>query len=152
MNSSHVASHRRRWCISTAALLLAAALSGCGGAGPHPVEGTVVWEDGSPAKELVNALVIFDLPEKQTSARGNVQADGSFRLTTNKKDDGALAGEYKVLIVEVGRRPMGGPDGTQLAPVAMDPRYSDPSTTTLTATVKPGTNPIKLTVARAAKR
>ncbi len=91
----------------------------------------------------------FDLPEKQTSARGTIQADGTFRLTTNKPDDGALAGEYKVLIVEVGRKPLGGPDATALAPGVMDSRYSDPSTTDLKASVKPGTNQIELKIERA---
>jgi hypothetical protein len=135
-----------------AALLLATFVGGCGGAGPFPVEGKVVWEDGSPAKELAMAIVIFDLPEKQTSAKGNVQPDGTFTLTTNKPNDGALAGEYKVMIIEVGRKSLGGPDGSNIAPGVMDSKYSDPSSTDLTATVKPGKNPITLTVKRAQRR
>jgi hypothetical protein len=131
-----------------AALLLFALLSGCGG-GPYPVEGQVVWKkDGTPAKELAGSQVIFDLPERQTTARGIIQADGSFRLTTNNKD-GALPGEYKVLILEVGRKPLPGGDGTALAPTVMDSRYQDPSTTDLKATVTSGTNKLTLPVERA---
>src|SRR5262249_22301487 len=133
------------------ALALVACLAGCG-SGIYPVEGEVVWKDGSPAKELQNSRVIFDLPEKQTRADGIIQADGTFRLTTNKPGDGALPGEYKVLIVEGARKRLGGPDSTALAPGFMDSRYSDPRTTDLKATVTTGPNRIKLTVERAQKR
>jgi hypothetical protein len=131
------------------ALMLTALLAGCGGDGIYPVEGQVVWEDGKPATELKNSIVSFNLPEKGTGARGTIQADGSFRLTTKNPDDGALAGEYKVLIVETGRKALGGPDSSAIAPGFMDSRYSDPSTTDLKATVTSGVNKIKLTVKRA---
>src|SRR5689334_2800937 len=91
----------------TAALLLAL-VAGCAANGPQPVDGLVVWDDGSPATELATAQVVFDLPAKQTSARGSVRADGSFRLTTFKAEDGALPGDYKVMVLEVGRKTMPG--------------------------------------------
>ena len=134
------------------ALLSGALLSGCAGDGIYPVEGQVVWKDGSPAKELAGSRVIFNLPEKQTGANGIIQADGSFRLTTNKPNDGAIAGEYKVLIIEVGRKSLGGPDSTAIAPGAMHSRYSDPNTTDLKATVGPGPNNVTLTVERAPRK
>src|SRR5262245_43187331 len=105
MDAVRFTERRRKRCSLTAVFLAAALAGGCSGSGPYPVEGTVVWEDGAPATEIANAIVIFDLPDKQTSARGNVQPDGSFRLTTTKPNDGALAGEYKVMIIEVGRKP-----------------------------------------------
>jgi hypothetical protein len=114
-------------------------LSGCG-SGLYPVEGQVVWKDGAPATEL---------PEKQTSARGSIQADGTFRLTTISPDDGALPGDYKVLVIEIGRKALGGPDATAIAPGAMNSKYSDPSTTDLQATVRAGPNKITLTLERA---
>jgi hypothetical protein len=130
--------------------LLLVLVGGCG-SGLYPVNGKVVWKDGSPATELQGSHVVFDLPEKQTGARGYVQADGSFRLTTDRKD-GALPGEYKVLIIEVGRKSLGGPDSSLIAPGAMDARFSDPTTSDLKATVKPGPNEITLTVERAPKQ
>jgi hypothetical protein len=138
-----------RW---AAALTLAAALTGCSpGDGPFPVEGTVVWEDdGTPAKELHLGSVIFDLPERQIGARGVIQPDGTFRLTTTKPGDGAMVGDYKVVILEGARKPIG--DGTVLAPLRMDARYSDRNATDLTATVKPGKNVITLKVKRAARK
>src|SRR5438067_1497363 len=63
---------RRRWGL-TAGAFLAALLSGCGSGGPYPVEGRVVWKDGSPATELSGSQVVFDLPAKQTGTRGNDQ-------------------------------------------------------------------------------
>ncbi|HXG09611.1 MAG TPA: hypothetical protein VNK04_07460 [Gemmataceae bacterium] len=132
-------------------LLFTAFLAGCG-SGLYPVEGQIVWKDGAPAKELAGSLVIFELPEKQTSARGVIQPDGSFRLTTNKPDDGAPAGEYKVLLIEVGRKPQGGADASVLAPGVIDTRYSDLSTSDLQATVRPGTNKITLTIERNPRR
>jgi hypothetical protein len=144
----------RRWlrggCL-VVALSLTALLSGCGG-GTNPVEGQLVWKDGSPAKELQGSFVLFELSEKQTSARGMIQADGSFRLTTNKPNDGALAGEHTVMVVEVGRQHLGGPDGTALAPGVMDARFSDPRTSGLKATVRPATNKITLTVEHPPRR
>ncbi|MFO0809356.1 MAG: hypothetical protein U0746_12085 [Gemmataceae bacterium] len=128
-------------------LLLAAAFgaaAGCSGSGPYPVEGMVVWEDGTPAKELASAQIVFDLPERQTSARGSVQPDGTFQLTTNKANDGALPGKYKVMILEIGRKTMPN-DPTMLAPTVMDIRYSDPRTTDLEATIEP-VKPNKITL------
>ena len=147
---THLARGKRRGAGVTVAAFLTVFLGGCG-SGTYPVEGTVVWEDGSPAKELEGSQVVFDLPEKQTSARGIIRADGTFRLSTNQPDDGALPGYHQVLIIET-RKSQGGPDSTIIAPGAMNVRFSDPRTSGLTATVKPGTNKITLTVERTARR
>jgi hypothetical protein len=72
-------------------------LVGCGDAKPVKVQGAVTL-DGKP---LAGAMVTF-LPfnEKQgRAAAGLTQADGSFRLTTGKIDDGALPGQYRVTVV-----------------------------------------------------
>jgi hypothetical protein len=148
MHMTHFARRRRGWWGLTVALGFALGLGGCGKSGIYPVEGKVVWKDGKPAKELAGCLVTFNQAEKRTSSTGTIQADGGFRLTTTKPDDGAPAGEHQVLILEVGRKPLGGPDPTLLAPSVIDTRYADPSTSGLTATVKPGPNTITLTVER----
>src|SRR5262245_28250224 len=98
----HVTPRTRGWrrrAGAAAALLLAALLGGCVG-GPYPVDGVVVWQDGSPAKELEGSHVVFELPEKKAGARGAIRADGTFRVSTYKPDDGALPGEHKVFILE----------------------------------------------------
>ena len=132
-----------------AALCFIAFLSGCGN-DIHPVEGKVVWKGGVIAKELEGSHVVFELPEKKTSARGIIQADGTFRLSTHKPNDGAPAGEHKVLILE--DRKNANAEGTLLAPALLDPRFADLKKSGLTATVKPGANTITLTVERAQDR
>lgn len=69
---------------------------GCGSAGKtFKVEG-VVTLDGKP---LPGATVSF-MPEGEGhAASGRTDADGSFRLTTFRTDDGALPGNYKVVIL-----------------------------------------------------
>lgn len=135
-------------CVRCCAIAMLVALSGCG-SGIYPVKGEVRWKDGAPAKELVGSNVVFELPEKKTSARGVIQSDGSFRLSTQKPDDGAPPGDYKVFIVE--DRKNANAEGTLLMPALLDPRNSELATSTLKATVTTGPNDITLTVERAAK-
>src|SRR5262249_17030259 len=86
--------HSPRLGLLLPALLLAAA--GCGGLGkPVKVEG-VVTLDGHP---LSGATVTFAPAEGGRPASGRTDTDGSFRLTTFRSDDGALPGEYKVIVV-----------------------------------------------------
>src|SRR5260370_29576410 len=78
------------------AVILTAA--GCGGAKTVKVEG-IVTLDGKP---LPGATVSFMPVDESRSARvasGQSDADGNFRLTTFRTDDGALPGEYKVIVV-----------------------------------------------------
>jgi hypothetical protein len=77
-----------------------------------------------------------------------VQSAGSFKLTTKADGDGALAGEYKVMIIERRKAAGTADDPCRMTPGHMDVRYSDPRTTDLTAAVKLGTNPITLAVER----
>jgi hypothetical protein len=131
--------------------MVAVLLGGCGGSGLCPVEGKVLWQDGSPATELAGSQVMFEHAAANTSAQGTIQPDATFRMTTNAPNDGVLAGEHRILIVEVGRRPVEGADGeagTTLEPGKLDPKFADPSASNLTATIKPGTNQVTLTVDR----
>jgi hypothetical protein len=97
-------------------------------------------------------LIFFNLAEKETTAQGMIKADGSFKVTTNKPDDGALVGEHVVTIIEVGRQSVGGAESGALAPAKVDTKYMTPNSSDLRATVKPGTNKITLTIDRAAAR
>jgi hypothetical protein len=86
----------RRYAPKRLLLVLLVGLSGCGGQGkPVKVEG-VVTLDG---KAFPGATVTF-LPAAGSgkSASGLSEEDGSFRLTTFKPDDGALPGEYKIIV------------------------------------------------------
>src|SRR5262245_50239130 len=89
-------------------------LPGCGRK-YYPVEGKVVWSDGSPATDLEGSQVVFDSPELKVSARGTVGADGSFTMTMINPDDGVPVGSYKVAIVEK-RKPVKKDDWSQVHP------------------------------------
>jgi hypothetical protein len=122
--------------------------AGCG-AKKYPVEGKVVWADGTAAKELAGGMVIFESTQAPLSARGEVREDGSFRLTTEVPDDGVPPGEYRVLVSQ--SRPE--PDGiTRPPPPPMDPRFEDFKTSGLTYTVQPGKNEAVLKVERAKRK
>jgi hypothetical protein len=73
-------------------LLLASA--GCGNRNLSKVEG-VVTLDGEP---LQGALVSFVPVGQGRAASGLTDSNGYFRLTTLSTDDGAVPGEYKVII------------------------------------------------------
>jgi len=77
-------------------VLLAVALPGCGDKGTTPVKGVVTLE-GAPLPE---ATVLFmpDGPGGGRPASGFTSSDGVFQLTTYQRDDGALPGQYRVLI------------------------------------------------------
>lgn len=64
--------------------------------------------------------------------------DGSFQLTTNRKRDGAAAGDYVVTISWCDEKKVDGE--TVYSPDKMFDRYSKVDISTLTATVKAGKN------------
>jgi hypothetical protein len=78
-----------------ALLFLLAATAGCGPDYPEtaPVTGRVTWQ-GEP---VVSGDVMF-YPEEGRIARGAIQSDGSYTLTTFQSEDGALLGTHQVAI------------------------------------------------------
>src|SRR5215207_8354383 len=64
----------------------------------YPVEGTVVYEDGTPATDLAGGTVSLEADEDKSNAAGEIQKDGSFRIRTPLGKDGAPAGAYRVLV------------------------------------------------------
>ena len=80
---------------STMMAVLVCGLSGCGSQGLFPVSGKVVHKDGTP---VTAGLLIFEPVSQKVSARGEIKPDGTFQLGTYGNNDGAMEGEYKVLI------------------------------------------------------
>jgi hypothetical protein len=77
-------------------LSVALVLPQCGCSGQYktvPVEG-IVTLDGKPVE---GATVSF-CPAEGRPASGLTDADGVFQLTTFKEDDGALPGDYRVVV------------------------------------------------------
>jgi hypothetical protein len=113
------------------------------------IDGKLVWEDGSPAGELAGSQVVFESAALRTSARGVVGPDGSFKLGTRTRDDGAPVGEYQVTVIE--HRKNANPEGTALVPAQLAAKYANLSTSELAASVKPGTTPLTFKLERARK-
>src|SRR5262245_45613884 len=85
-------SSQRPWALVSLVLFGA---GGCGSQTLFPVSGKVTYKDGKP---VTAGLVIFEPVVQKPSARGEIQADGSFQLGTHQDNEGAVEGEYKVLI------------------------------------------------------
>jgi hypothetical protein len=119
----------RRWRLALLVVVLAA---GCGGPRLRPVEGKVVFPDGSA---LTVGTVVFIPKDKNASLspRGEVRADGTFRMMTFKEGDGAPEGEYQVLIA-----PEAVLDPPPTPP--FDRRFMSIEKSGLEYTVKPGKN------------
>jgi hypothetical protein len=77
-------------------LVAATAMSGCGKGRTVKVSG-IVKLDGQPVEGAMVQFIPVD-PEKGRVASGRTGSDGKFRLTTTNPNDGAIPGEYKVLV------------------------------------------------------
>lgn len=88
-------SHRLQTCICIGIL----SLVGCGSGREktYPVEGLVVFKDGSHVK--VGTVETKSL-RTGAQARGTIDKDGRFSLTTFEDNDGAVAGDHQVVIVQ----------------------------------------------------
>jgi hypothetical protein len=82
--------------VRTIVLVAALAAASCGN-GPVPVRGRVTL-DGTP---VAGATVTFvPVGPRGHPASAPTDANGVFRLTTFKQEDGALRGEYKVIVTK----------------------------------------------------
>ena len=127
------------------------AVGGCSPGVPVvPVQGKVTWK-GAP---LTRGTVVFQpyqieagLPRRP--ATGELQKDGTFRLTTFAPDDGAVVGTYQVTVHSYSSEPsdMGGDsDISDIVDYvwAIPSHYGDPSRSGLTAEVPAGEGLVEL--------
>lgn len=124
------------------ALMLLMSLAGCG-TQMRPVEGQVLFKDGQP---LAGGLVVFERvepAEPRVSARGHVEPDGRFRLSTYKQADGAPEGRYRVTVA-----PPLPVDPNDLGQRILHPKYESVETSGLEYEVTSGTNEFRITVER----
>jgi hypothetical protein len=78
--------------------------AGCGSSSPKgaptlPVKGKVTYK-GQP---LTKGRVVFEPDGAGKEAYGDIQPDGSFVLSTYKKDDGAVIGNHRVMVTDVAK-------------------------------------------------
>jgi hypothetical protein len=126
------------------ALLLSAA--GC--ARYYPVHGMVTYPDGTPVTE---GLVVFEQQQegaKAVSARGEIQPDGSYQLSTNKPGDGVPSGKYRVLVAP--KTDLNEVDKPRPAP--FDSSFMEFKTSGLTFEVKPDATEFSIQVTKPGKR
>ena len=85
-------------------LILLAALTCWAGCGPqhpptYPVRGKVVFDDGAPLD--TEGVILFESTSadgQAFTARGKIQSDGTFEMSTFTDGDGAVAGLHRVLV------------------------------------------------------
>jgi len=75
-------------------------VAGCNSSGLYPVSGVVVDASGKPIPglEKSNYVMFAQVPEGISSSMGEIQADGSFKLFTNRPGDGVAPGDYHVYL------------------------------------------------------
>ena len=97
-----------------------------------PVSGTAVFDDGSPVR---TGTVELSSQDHKLTATGTIGDDGSFVLGTYGSDDGACAGEHRVIVMQMIIN-----DGTVKHSKdhghPVDPMFASYNTSSLTATVK----------------
>ena len=113
------------------ALVAILGLVGCGG--PYvPVEGKIVYGDGSAAKELKEGTVEFEAVDQKISARGGIDAEGRFRMTTERSGDGCVPGKHRVVVTH---RPS---YADQPVPQVIRPKYRAFETSGLEVVIEAG--------------
>jgi len=119
-------------------------LAGCGAPSLYPVRGKIIWEDGTEARELAGGLVICE-SATGVGARGDIEKDGSFELSTYKPGDGVLLGKHRVAVVEYSSR-------EPPPPPKIDQTFSSLEKSGLEINVERKTNEVTLKVRRAPSR
>jgi hypothetical protein len=117
-------------------------ISGCHSGEYYPVSGQIVDMQGQPIEGIEGAQVVFSLQNGLTSSVGDVQADGSFEMFTERPGDGVPPGEYRVLIA---RKYL---DPERPAPQVIDARYENFDSSGLKAMVEPKSNVFEFKVER----
>jgi len=110
-------------------LLMCLIATGC--SGNKKLSGKVTFEDGSPAP---NGTVIF-LKDSFTS-KGEIQPDGSYKMSSERENDGIPPGEYKVYVTGILEPPQVIPGAMPSMPASLcDPKYENPETSGLTCKI-----------------
>jgi hypothetical protein len=117
---------------------------GCSSSGLYSVTGKVTDQAGQPIEGLTGSEVMFI--GGSTSSVGEIKADGSFTMFTNKPGDGVPPGDYTVYMP---RRRI---DSEREAPQSIEAKFEKPETSGLEAKVESKSNRFEFKVNRAGKK
>ncbi|MGB1929742.1 MAG: hypothetical protein ACPHO8_10555 [Mariniblastus sp.] len=112
----------------------------------HAIEGIVEFEDGSPLKF---GNIEFYSPEHKLNARGKINRDGTFTVSTYSENDGAVAGKQQIAILQISGNYLTEKLNDQINHDhghLIDQAHGDYRTSGLEFIVEPGLNRIQLTV------
>ena len=133
---------------------LAAVLAGAAGCSPnplrtYPVAGKVISADGTPvaaAGYMISFRAEADLGKERKfiTADAPLGADGSFKPSTFKFEDGLIAGTHEVTVTQLAGGP-GGEPGDKTA-ARIPGRYGSAKSSGLTVTMTPETKEVTITV------
>jgi hypothetical protein len=126
-----------------AILFLLALASGCG-SGRYPVTGRVTYEDGTPV-EAGTVVGEATVAGKVVGVQGNIAANGTFSWGGDRAGDGALPGDYRVLVMP---RALGDSELAEGKVPTVDSKFARYETSGITFEVKPGKNELNITVTR----
>ena len=131
-----------RWVVAGGSLAAVCLMfSGCG-VGDWGYAQGVVTLDGKPVGP---GTLILEPADPQASSRAVIAyfgEDGRYELKTAPDEPGVPAGEYRVRIYGRGGADFTDEQAVPTQPSKIPPRYSDYSTSGLTANVQPGDNTI----------
>jgi hypothetical protein len=115
-------------------MLLATALAGCqhGEYPTYRAGGTVAFSDGAPVTSGSVEFRSVNTP-RPVVAKGEIQPDGTFALSTFFPDDGAVEGKHQAVVVP--RVPGSPPPTPPPRSKVIDPRFLRYETTPLRFTV-----------------
>jgi hypothetical protein len=105
------------------------------------------------SKPVPNGTVMFTpVNGNGPTATGELNSDGTYTLTTYKPDDGAPAGQYKVVVMALEDTSNKLPeDRNPLPPPIVPDKYTSLATTDLTAEVHEGDNVCDFTLTETKK-
>ena len=117
---------------------------GCG-SGKYPVRGKVTLEGGTP---LTRGMVVFESLDGTQGARGMIQPDGRYELSSASAGDGVRPGRYRVLVSALDLTDV--PDEQKTLP--FDVKYTRFQTSGLEVEVKARKNDVPIALSRPARR
>ncbi len=105
----------------------------------HPVKGKVTYKEQPTEGASIVFQPVEGVTPERPMAHADVKADGTFQLRTEPHGEGAVVGDYNVLIMWFGSASGEALDAKSKLPA----KYADPASPLLKATVKEGPNEIE---------